>query len=57
MTHKEKSKACEDSFKELNVEGLKDAFIKADQAYNEAKIAYLTARDSYHKVYRRIWNN
>ena len=55
MTHLEKCKACEDSFRDHGVEALKKTCGEARQAYEEANIAYLTARDSYHKVYREIW--
>ena len=55
MTHLEKCKACEDSFKALRVEALKRVTVEARQVYEEANIAYLTARDLYHKDYRAIW--
>ena len=57
MTHQEKCEACGNSFKDYKVEALKKTRVETRQAYEEANIAYLTARDSYHKAYREIWNN
>ena len=55
MTHSEKCQACEDSFKAHKVEALKKTSEEAHRVYTEANIAYLEAREAYHKFYREVW--
>ena len=57
MTHLEKCEACVKSFDDHKVEALKKVYVEARQTCERANIVYLTARDSYHKVYREIWKN
>ena len=55
MTYDEKCKAMADSYRDHNIDTLKEARNKALVGYEKANAAYLAARDSYHKVYRDIW--
>ena len=57
MTHKEKCDACREAYEKCNVDELKEVSIKALNISGKAKADYLNARDSYHKIYREIWNN
>jgi len=57
MTHKEKSDACTEAYNKYRVDELRQVSINASNTAEKAKVAYLAARDSYHKIYREIWNN
>ena len=57
MTHKEKCDACAEAYKQHQVDELRQVSIQAFNTAGKAKLAYLEARDSYHQIYRKIWNS
>jgi len=49
------NEACSKAFEDYKVEALHKARDIAQQEYEKANLAYLDARDAYHKVYRKLW--
>lgn len=55
MTHLESCQKMEGAFKDCRVEELRKRRDDAWKAYEGANMAYLDAREEYHKIYREIW--
>ena len=57
MNYTETCNACGKAFGDRHVETLYQAKDEALRKYEEANIAYIEARDAYHKIYQHLWAN
>ena len=55
MNYQDTCRACDEAYKASQVDAKRQAMEQASKALQEAKVAYLNARDAYHEIYHKLW--